>query len=59
MARPPKNFMWEKDPYWAKRVAGASAGSAQYEGLDLTMPYWIGRAFGVIPDPHLVLAWGP
>lgn len=59
MARPPKNFMWEKDPFWAKRVNGAGAGSQQYEGLDLTMPYWIGRAFGVIPDPHLVLAWGP
>ena len=60
MARPAKNFMWEKDPYWARRVQGPNeAGKQQYEGLDLTMPYWIGRYAGIIPDPHLVLVWGP
>ena len=60
MSRPPQNFLSEKDPYQARRVQGpGEAGKQQYQGLDLTMPDWIGRYFGLIPDPHLILAWRP
>ncbi|MBS2025378.1 MAG: hypothetical protein JST92_23500, partial [Deltaproteobacteria bacterium] len=60
MRRPTQCFMWEKDPFSAKRVRGAGeSGRQMYEGLDLSMPYWFGRYFGLIADPHVVLAWGP
>ena len=59
MRRPVKNFMWEKDPFWAVRKQGTDGGRQHYQGLDLTEPYWIARAFKLIPDPHIVLAWGP
>lgn len=29
-----------------------------YEGLDLSLPYWVGRYFGSFEDPGVVLAWG-
>lgn len=57
--RPPDNWIWEKDPFKATHAAG-DAGHQQYTGLDLTEPYWVARYFGLLPDPHLGLAWrGP
>ncbi len=58
MARPPDNWIWEKDPFTAVRINGDS-GHQQYPGLDLSEPYWAARYFGVLPDTHLVLVWGP
>lgn len=59
MRRPTQCFAWEKDPFTARRVRGpGESGRQMYEGLDLSMPYWFGRWFGVIDDPGVVLAWG-
>ncbi len=58
MDRPPDNWQWEKDPFRVVRIPG-DAGRQQYFGLDLIELYWLARYYKLLPDAHVVLAWGP
>ncbi|MHA1339291.1 MAG: hypothetical protein ACTSO2_04820 [Promethearchaeota archaeon] len=47
--RPPQTFMWESNPYQVPySFYNITLINVEYEGLSLTVPYWIARAFNVI-----------
>lgn len=52
-------FAWEHGPYYAARHYGGGQGTQQYPGVDLSEAYWVARYHKQLPDPHVVLAWGP
>jgi hypothetical protein len=45
----PSDFIWQRSP-----TASHGGSDAAYEtpGLDLLLPYWMGRAHGIIPAPN-------
>jgi hypothetical protein len=56
MRRVHDDFLWQRDPYDAVRHYG-NEGVEQYPGLDLTLPYWLARAHGLLGTKTVVLAW--
>jgi len=51
-------FLWQMDPWMAKREYGGTGMDEQWPMLGLTAPYWIGRSDGVIEEgAGLVPAW--
>jgi hypothetical protein len=59
LLREPRGFLWEGDPYRAVSHQGDRQGRQEYPGLDLSEPYWLARAHGLIDAPPVVLAWSP
>jgi hypothetical protein len=57
LRRDPRGFLWEGDPFRAVHHFGWEEGLQEYQGLDLTNPYWLARAWHLTPDPRFVLAW--
>ncbi|MBS2022253.1 MAG: hypothetical protein JST92_07570, partial [Deltaproteobacteria bacterium] len=49
MDRPPDNYIWEKDPFRARKLNGDS-GQQQYPGPDPTHPYYTAPPSGHLPD---------
>jgi hypothetical protein len=43
--RPATDFLWQRDPF---SLDGGGDGHQQYCGVDLVLPYWQARAFGMI-----------
>ena len=51
-------FLWQMDPFMAKREYGGTGMNEQWPMLGLTAPYWVGRADGVITEgASLALGW--
>jgi len=51
-------FLWQMDPWMAKREYGGVGMDEQWPMLGLTAPYWIGRSDGVIHEGEgMALAW--
>jgi len=51
-------FLWQMDPFMAKREYGGTGMNEQWPMLGLTAPYWVGRADGVITEGEsLGLGW--
>lgn len=44
--RPPTDFLWQRDPF---ELDGSDPPTVQYPGVDLLLPYWAARSFGLIP----------
>ncbi len=44
----PTDFLWQRSP-----TVSSGSGDASYEfpGLDLVLPYWMGRAYGILGAP--------
>jgi hypothetical protein len=59
LLREPRGFMWEGDPYAGVSRHGDRQGRSEYPGLDLTEPYWLARAHGLVDAPPVILAWSP
>lgn len=47
--RPQTDFLWQRSPTLLR--GGVNGVSCEYPGLDVILPYWMGRAAGVIPTP--------
>jgi uncharacterized protein (TIGR03437 family) len=43
--RPPTDFLWQRDPF---QLAGGGSGLIESAGIDYILPYWMGRAYGVL-----------
>ena len=43
--RPATDFLWQRDPF---QLAGGGSGLIESAGIDYILPYWMGRAFGVL-----------
>jgi uncharacterized protein (TIGR03437 family) len=43
--RPPTDFLWQRDPF---QLAGGGSGLVEGAGIDYILPYWMGRAYGVL-----------
>ncbi len=53
-------FLWQMDPWMAKREYGGVGMDEQWPMLGMTAAYWVGRSDGVIGEGEgLVLAWRP
>jgi hypothetical protein len=51
-------FLWQMDPWIARREYGGIGMDEQWPMLGLTVAYWVGRADGVITEGEgLALAW--
>jgi len=51
-------FLWQMDPWMAKREYGGAGMDDQWPMLGMTVPYWVGRADGTISEGRaLVAAW--
>ena len=51
-------FLWQMDPWMAKREYGGTGMNEQWPMLGMTAAYWSGRSDGVIEEgAGLVLAW--
>jgi len=51
-------FLWQMDPWMARREYGGTGMNEQWPMLGMTAPYWVGRADGVIEQGRdLTLAW--
>ena len=51
-------FLWQMDPWMAKREYGGIGMDEQWPMLGMTAPYWVGRADKVIEEgQNLVLVW--
>lgn len=46
--RPVETFIWQRSPC---KSHGGRDDNVEYPGLDLLLPYWMGRVAGVIPAP--------
>ncbi len=46
--RVPSDFLWQVDPF---QLYFAGSGLIETAGIDYTLPYWMGRFYGVIPPP--------
>jgi len=44
----PSDFIWQRSPVLSH---GSADASYEFPGIDLFLPYWMGRAAGVIPGP--------
>lgn len=42
--RPPTDFLWQRDPFSLK---GGGRLTSQEPGVDLVLPYWLGRSYGL------------
>ena len=51
--RPPSDFMWQRNPF---KLDGSSNSPNEYPGIDVFLPYWMGRQIGAIavPEPSTV-----
>lgn len=45
--RPTTDFLWQRSPY---KLDGGGNGRAQAPGLDLILPYWMARYYGIIRE---------
>jgi hypothetical protein len=53
-------FLWQMDPWMAKREYGGAGMDEQWPMLGMTVAYWAGRAHGLITEGQgLGLAWQP
>jgi len=53
-------FIWTQDPWRVLREFGGGEFTVQYPMLGMTVPYWVGRADGVIDEGEgWALAWRP
>ncbi|MFH1532107.1 MAG: hypothetical protein ABIK09_15385 [Pseudomonadota bacterium] len=51
-------FLWQMDPWMAKREYGGTGMNEQWPMLGLTAAYWVGRSDGVIAEgAGMALAW--
>jgi len=51
-------FLWQMDPFMAKREYGGTGMNEQWPMLGMTSAYWLGRSDNVIGEGQgLVLAW--
>jgi hypothetical protein len=51
-------FLWQMDPWMAKREYGGTGMDEQWPMLGLTAAYWVGRSDGVITEGDgMALAW--
>lgn len=51
-------FVWTIDPWMVKREYGGTGMDEQWPMLGMTVPYWLGRADGVITEGEgLALGW--
>ena len=48
--RPGSDFMWQRNPF---TLDGGHGGPREVPGLDVILPYWMGRQIGVIDVPAL------
>ncbi|MBV8846627.1 MAG: hypothetical protein JO307_27795 [Bryobacterales bacterium] len=46
--RPPTDFLWQRDPF---QLTGGGSGVIESAGIDYILPYWMGRALGVLSAP--------
>jgi hypothetical protein len=46
--RPPSDFMWQRNPF---KLDGGNNSPDEYPGIDVFLPYWMGRQIGVIAAP--------
>ena len=44
----PTDFLWQRSPVWSH---GSQDAPYEFPGIDLFLPYWMGRAAGVLPAP--------
>ena len=47
--RVPSDFIWQRSPLVSH---GSADASYEFPGIDLFLPYWMGRAAGQIPAPQ-------
>ncbi len=45
----PSDFLWQRSPVLSH---GSADAPYEFPGLDLILPYWMGRFAGVIPEPN-------
>ena len=46
--RPPSDFMWQRSPF---KNNGGHSGPEEFPGIDLFLPYWMGRDLDAVPTP--------
>jgi hypothetical protein len=46
--RPASDFVWQLNPF---QLSNPGSGLIETAGIDYTLPYWMARYYGVIPDP--------
>ncbi len=44
--RPPNDFLWQRSPF---ELDGSRDPRDQYPGIDLLLPYWAARSYGLLP----------
>ena len=44
--RVPTEFLWQKEPF---RLDGGMRPEHQPPGIDMALPYWFGRNYGMLP----------
>jgi hypothetical protein len=49
--RPPSDFLWQLNPF---QLSGGGVGIIETAGIDYTLPYWMARYYGVIPNARSV-----
>ena len=47
--RAPTDYQWQRSP--VSLVSGQEETAHEFSAIDLMLPYWMGRAAGVIPAP--------
>ena len=45
---PPSDFIWQRHPF---KLDGGHDGPEEYPGIDMFLPYWMGRQIGVLIVP--------
>ena len=46
--RPSSDFIWQRNPF---KLDGGANPNRQYPGIDVFLPYWMGRKAGVLTVP--------
>lgn len=52
--RPGSDFMWQRHPF---KLDGGSTSAEEHPGIDVFLPYWMGRQIGAIAKPEAPLPY--